>query len=195
MARDEAWFEGFYRHNERFVRAYCLRRVDANDAADAVAQVFAVVWRRRDDVPAGDAATRWLYGVARRVLSHHWRGERRAQNLVDRAGSLRTVEPPGPEGTAVASAEQQLVRDAVMDLRPRDREVLLLSAWEGLTHAEIADVVGASVAAVDKRVARAKLRLADRYKSNVARGTVRTAVGADDLPSPSMRTREGGGTP
>lgn len=58
--------------------AYAVRRVaDPADAADVVAETFLVAWRRLDDVPAGEAARPWLYGVARRVLANHYRGERR----------------------------------------------------------------------------------------------------------------------
>jgi DNA-directed RNA polymerase specialized sigma24 family protein len=43
--------------------------------------------------------------------------------------------------------------------------VLLLSAWEGLSHREIAEVIGCSQAAVDKRMVRAKKRLAKQYEA------------------------------
>lgn len=163
MARDDAWFEELFRRHHRAVSSYCLRRVAAPDASDAVAQVFAVAWRRREDVPGGDRTLPWLYGVARRTISHQWRGARRARRLVEKAGGQRPTVPPGPEAMVESSVEHQRVRDAVMQLASMDREVLLLSAWEGLTHTEIADAIGCSRAAVDKRIVRAKTRLAARY--------------------------------
>lgn len=175
------------------MHAYCARRVGAVDAADAVSQVFAVAWRRRDDVPEDDGAAPWLYGVARRILSHHWRSERRATRLVEKAGVQRHVDPPGPELAVVASAEHQLVRDAVMSLRSLDREVLLLSAWEGLTHSEIAEVLGATISAVEKRSARAKVRLADRYTSLAAETASETSGAVTDVPRSRVRSRKGGG--
>ena len=164
MARDEPWFEEFYERHRPSVAAYCARRVGAVDASEAVSDVFAVAWRRRDDVPA-DRELPWLYGVARRVVSHRWRTSQRARRLVERAGSMRPPPQSGPEVIVMASVEHRLVRDAVMQLRPMDREVLTLSAWEGLTHAQIADVIGCSSAAVDKRFTRAKARLARAYES------------------------------
>ena len=56
-------------------------------------------------------------------------------------------------------------RDAVGQLRISDREVLLLSAWEGLSHGQIAEVLGLSQAAIDKRLSRAKQRLAKKYQA------------------------------
>lgn len=193
MRHDEAWFDGFYRQHERRVHAYCARRVGAVDAADVVSQVFAVAWRRRDDVPDGDGAAPWLYGVARRNLSHHWRSARRVTRLAEKARVQRYVAPQGPELAVVASAEHQLVRDAVMSLRPLDREVLLLSAWEGLTHSEIAEVLGATISAVEKRSARAKVRLADRYTSLAAETASETPGALTDVARPRMRSRKGGG--
>jgi len=65
--------------------AYAVRRVaDPADAADVVAETFVVAWRRLDDVPTGQAARPWLFGVARRVLANHYRGERRRLALADR---------------------------------------------------------------------------------------------------------------
>ena len=164
MVRDDAWFERLYERHQRAVSAYCVRRIGVADGPDACAQVFAVAWRRAGDVPDGDRALPWLYGVARRVVSHEWRGKGRARRLAEKASGQRIVPTPAPDVVAVASAEHQLVRDAVMKLAEMDREVLLLSAWECLTHAEIAEVLGCSRAAVDKRVARAKSRLARQYE-------------------------------
>jgi RNA polymerase sigma-70 factor (ECF subfamily) len=165
MVRDDAWFEQLYERHHRAVSAYCVRRVGHSEAPDAVGEVFAVAWRRVDDVPGDDRALPWLYGVARRVVSHHWRGARRGRRLVEKAGTVRVVPHPGPEVQTVANVEHQMVRDAAMQLRAIDREVLLLSAWEGLTHGQIAEALGCSLAAVDKRVTRAKNRLARRYES------------------------------
>lgn len=165
MVRDDAVFEQLYERHHRAVAAYCVRRVGSADAPDAVAEVFTVAWRRLDDVPGGDQSLPWLYGVARRVVSHQWRGARRRRRLLERAGSVRLVPQPAPEAVAVASAEHQMIRDAVAQLGEMDREVLLLSAWEGLTHQQIAAVLGCTRAAIDKRMTRAKARLARRYES------------------------------
>jgi RNA polymerase sigma-70 factor (ECF subfamily) len=192
MSRDEAWFERLYERNRPMIRAYCVRRVGSVDAQDIESQVFAVAWRRRDDVPEPDRELPWLYGVARRTLGHHWRSAARARRLVEKAGVVPTDVSPGPEVVAAATAEQALVREALAALKPADREVLLLAAWEGLTHAHIGEVVGCSLAAADKRVTRAKARLADRYASLVS------ATDGSDADPPASRSslvhvRRGGG--
>ncbi len=163
--RDEAWFERLYQRHRSRILAYCVRRMGAANASDAVSEVFAVAWRRRADVPDDPETLPWLYGAARHVLSHHWRRAGRATRLASKVGSMRRLSDPGPEMVVIERSEHVAVRQAVASLRPADREVLMLSAWEGLTHREIAAVVGCSQAAVDKRMTRAKTRLADRYRA------------------------------
>jgi RNA polymerase sigma-70 factor (ECF subfamily) len=191
MSRDDAWFERLYERNRPMLRAYCIRRVGSDDVQDIMSQVFAVAWRRRDDVPPEDRELPWLYGVARRVLGHHWRSAGRARRLAQKAGVHVVDASPGPEVIAAATAEQALVREAMTMLRQSDREVLMLSAWEQLTHAQIADVIGCSLSAADKRVARAKQRLADRYAQLNA--TVAESSEPRSIKSSLVRVRRGGG--
>lgn len=66
------------------VYAYCGRRTDAEAAADCVAETFLVARRRMGDVPDGDAALGWLYGVARRTLANEYRRTRRWRSLLAR---------------------------------------------------------------------------------------------------------------
>jgi RNA polymerase sigma-70 factor, ECF subfamily len=78
-------FEAIYAAGFGPILGYVLRRTDnGEDAADVVAETFLTAWRRLDDVPPGDRAMLWLYGVARRVLANHRRGERRRSDLSDR---------------------------------------------------------------------------------------------------------------
>jgi RNA polymerase sigma-70 factor (ECF subfamily) len=56
-------FDVLYARHYRAIYAYVRRRLQS-DAADVTAEVFAVAWRRLDDVPGGDREILWLYGVA-----------------------------------------------------------------------------------------------------------------------------------
>ena len=62
-------FNRLYEQHHRTVLAFCLRRTNESDAYDATSEVFAVAWRRLDDIPQGEKQLAWLYVVARRVLS------------------------------------------------------------------------------------------------------------------------------
>jgi RNA polymerase sigma factor (sigma-70 family) len=156
MSDNEALrFDLLFDEHRRAVLAYALRRVDdPADAADALAETFLVAWRRLDDVPSGDDARPWLLAVARRVLSNQRRGARRRVGLADRlARELSVYRPRSPTETDL------LVRRALAGLSEADREVLLLSAWEGLTPAQIGAVVGMRAVSVRSRLHRARRRL------------------------------------
>lgn len=165
MTRTDAWFDRLYERHQRHVLAYCLRRTSRADADDAVSETFAVAWRRRDDMPDAGKELPWLYGVARRVLSHQRRSTDRRRRLALRVQALQDPPPPQPDTVVVQLAEYEQVRAAVDRLRPEDREVLLLAAWEGLSHAEIGAALDCSTAAATKRLARAKERLAKQYRT------------------------------
>src|SRR3954462_10268396 len=78
-------FAALYSQHARDVLAYAVRRTpSAEDAADVVAETFLVAWRRGAQVPDGEAARLWLYGVARRTLADQRRGEQRRTRLAAR---------------------------------------------------------------------------------------------------------------
>jgi len=149
-------FESLYGEHRASVLGYILRRTDtADDAADVLAETFLVAWRRLDDAPAEDLSRSWLYGVARRVLANHRRGERRRTQLAERLRdelSGRIVFGQGAgEGSPVAAAFRSLSDD--------ERELLALDGWEGLDAGEIAVVLGCSRNAARIRLHRARRRL------------------------------------
>jgi RNA polymerase sigma factor (sigma-70 family) len=150
-------FRRLFADTERELLAYVLRRVArAEDAADVVAETYLVAWRRLGDVPAGDEARLWLFGVARRQLANQRRGQLRRSRLADR---LRAELP-----VAVAAADPEdhrvaAVRAALARLDEEDREILRLSSWEELTPAEIATVMGLPGVTVRSRLHRARKRL------------------------------------
>ncbi|WP_433170573.1 RNA polymerase sigma factor [Actinoallomurus sp. CA-150999] len=81
----EQRFEAVYMAHYAAMLSYVRRRTDSpDDAADAIAETFATAWRRVADIPDGDEARLWLYGVARRVLANHRRGESRRTALATR---------------------------------------------------------------------------------------------------------------
>lgn len=133
--------------------AYARRRTpQLSDAEDLVAETFSVAWRRLDRLPqAREQQLPWLYGVARHLLANQRRGVARRLRLMERLRST-FIAPPGRDPVPEVVA-------AVAALPERDQELLRLIAWEGLTHAEVALVLGISPNAVAIRVHRARERL------------------------------------
>lgn len=153
MRRFEAIFDGCFDR----VLAYALARADVETAKEATAEVFAVAWRRRTDLPPDPLP--WLLGTARKVLSTSRRSSARRSSLTDRVVHHRPSSSTGDPADAVAEREVALA--ALGRLRPDDRELLCLLAWDGLTPAEAADSLGITSATFSVRVHRARRRYED----------------------------------
>jgi len=152
-------FDALYEAYSADIVAYCTWRADsASDAQDAVADVFLTAWRRLDDVPGGDAARVWPYATARRMLANQRRARRRRAALVER---LAFTEPSRKPSSA---PEEYLVHEALGGLGPIDREVLLLSEWEGLPPALIASVLNCPTVTARSRLHRARRRFRSAYE-------------------------------
>jgi RNA polymerase sigma factor (sigma-70 family) len=153
-------FEALYRSSYKAIFGYVLRRTDGDlDAAgDLVAEVFVVALRRRDAIPLPPQDRPWLYGVARRVLLDHQRRRSRRIGLESRLRAQAALSEPrsGDDEPPLLR-----VRAAMEQLRRADREALQLVAWDGLSHAEAAQVLGCTPNAVALRVHKAKARLRD----------------------------------
>jgi RNA polymerase sigma factor (sigma-70 family) len=158
-------FETAYAAHHGPVLGYLLRRTASpDDAADVLAETFLTAWRRLEDMPPGPQARLWLYGVARRVLANHHRGERRRSALADRlrADLAAAYQPPEYAG------ELAWIAAAFRRLPAADRELLALSSWEGLDPGQIAVVLGCSRNAARIRLHRARKRLAGELASDPA---------------------------
>ncbi|GGP79836.1 RNA polymerase sigma factor [Streptosporangium pseudovulgare] len=152
---DRSRFEAVYRKTYEQLLGYAVRRCSSpEDAADVVAETYVVAWRRVDELPHGDAGRLWLYGVARRILANHRRGERRRATrhaeLVAEAEHLYAASSPRSAPDKVGEAMDMLTDD--------DRELLALAVWEELDPGEIAEVLGCSRNAARIRLHRARKR-------------------------------------
>jgi RNA polymerase sigma-70 factor (ECF subfamily) len=156
-----AHFEELYRAYADRVHAYALRRTTPSAADDVVAEVFLIAWRRLDQVP--EEPLGWLLGVARRVLANRRRTDRRSAALRERlARESPAREPaPAPEPERAVPDRDARIQRALADLNERDRELLLLVAWDGLRVNQAAQALGVRSNTLAVRLHRARQRLAD----------------------------------
>lgn len=158
--RQRRFVELYDRHGRR-VRGWALRRMAPPDADDLLSEAFCVCWRRLDDVPSGDAALPWLFGVAGRLLNNYRRGQRRRDAL-----SARLVDAEGSRPQPVAADDDvrfERLDLAMLRLRPADAEILRLAAWEGLRPPEIGVAMDCTANAASIRLHRARRALAAAY--------------------------------
>jgi RNA polymerase sigma-70 factor, ECF subfamily len=129
------------------------RGLNGPDSDDLVAQVLEIAWRRLDEVPA-DEPLPWLYAVARNLRRNQARTDRRRLDLLARfSASL-------PSEAVSDSTDPGALRAALAALSDSDQEVLRLVAWDGLTPAGLATVLGCTPVAARTRLHRARARLA-----------------------------------
>ena len=161
MSRAEDIFKRLYDEHYDEVHAFCARRVGLDDADDAAAEIFAVAWRRIDEVQT-ETARGWIFGVARKVVLNQWRSRSRRTRLVERVGGTAVRRTDGPDVVVVRRSQDEAVVAVIEQLRPADKEIIQLAAWEELSGPEIAQVLGISTQAAQQRLHRAKRRLAKR---------------------------------
>jgi RNA polymerase sigma-70 factor (ECF subfamily) len=187
VGSDAARFRELYDEHFDAVCRYARARADPDTAKDVTAQAFLVAWRRRAEFFGAQHPRGWLLGVTRRTLADERRAASRQSRLRDRIGRADAVAPRRHD-PAVLVIQRNAVAVAFGRLSATDREVLALTAWDGLSPGEAADVAGCSRATFAVRLHR-------------ARGRFRAQLGlldADDPPEPwaahaltSLATPEG----
>nr|WP_062341714.1 RNA polymerase sigma factor [Herbidospora sakaeratensis] len=160
MDERQTRFEEVYRETYGRITAYAARRcADPLDAADVVAETYTIAWRKVARLPPGPEALLWLYGIARRVAADHRRGEaKRRARMVELDADLAALYADPADLTAI--------HQVFATLKDDDRELLGLLAWEGLSHEEIAAVLGISRNAVRIRLHRARRRFSEKLTEN-----------------------------
>jgi RNA polymerase sigma-70 factor (ECF subfamily) len=139
----------------RFARRRCP---SAADADDIIAQVFAVAWRRRDELP-GTGVRLWLFGVARHVLANHRRSDQRRGQL-----QLRLIDHhrAGHDNQEARGLLREELGAALTSLNDDDRDVVLMRCWDGLAINDIAVLLDCTPNAVSVRLHKARRKLIDR---------------------------------
>lgn len=157
-ARGAGWFDELFRQHAAAVHRYLVRRGAGPDAEDLAADVLTVAWRRRDELPAGMELA-WLYRTAGFVLANH----RRKGRPVPVA---EVPDEPDPDDPAVHAVRDERVREVLGRLSARDRQVLLLTAWEGVSGDDLAVVLGVSRGGADAALSRARARLREAWSAD-----------------------------
>jgi RNA polymerase sigma-70 factor (ECF subfamily) len=153
-------FEGEYAR----LRGYLYRRLGSSAADEVAAETFAVAFRRWGDLDPSRPVRPWLYGIAANLLRHHWRKERRMLRAYARFGLDPIFEQDEEESVerADAKAQNRALAAALAELRPVEREILLLHAWADLTDTEIAEALALPIGTVKSRLHRARERMRNR---------------------------------
>lgn len=171
QTRDRDWLTALFDRHHRQVLAYAVRRVGRDHAEDVLAEVFAVAWKRRSNVP--EPPLPWLLRAARNHVLHHQRALARRARLHDAATEIAPRSAPAAE-----DASRALVDSVLGSLDEIDAEILRLAVWEELTPAEISEVLGIAPSTARTRLMRARRRAQSAYAPDPP-----AADAADTLPA------------
>lgn len=157
MTREDQIAQLYQRYSPQ-IAAYARRRAAPDEAADVVSETFLVAWRRSEEIPEEPASLPWLYGVARHVLANQRRSTQRRGRLWKRLSS-QFAEDHTPPVAIENQCEFELIGRAISELSDDDAEILRLVAWEGMSPAQVAEILEVEPNAARQRLHRARLRL------------------------------------
>jgi RNA polymerase sigma-70 factor (ECF subfamily) len=160
--RAPADFEDAFRAHFAPVYRFIARRVGADLAEDLAAEAFATAYRRRVSYDPDRGSLRsWLFGIAANLMREHWREERQLLELDARLapGGTGSFDDDDADARVVAAALAPRIAGALAALNAEQRDVLLLHAWAGLSHEEIAAALGIANGTARSRLSRARAAL------------------------------------
>ncbi len=154
----------FERHHRRLFR-FCWRMTGkAALSEDLVQEVFLRVLRHRETFREGNLFTPWVFSIARNVHHDGWRKQRRESPL-----ELVAQVPAAPDVPLEKQEEIERLQRAMAALPDDQRELLVMHRYAGMTHAEIAKVLGCEEGASRARLHRALNTLRQIYLSSERR--------------------------
>ncbi|MGH7970767.1 MAG: RNA polymerase sigma factor [Limisphaerales bacterium] len=156
------------RHAEKLFH-YLLRSLqDEDDAADLAQETFVKIYQNRLKFDQNQKFTTWLYAIASNLVRdrYRWRSrhpqvsldaenEQTESNFKDSLSS----DEPGPDEQLQTGERAATVREAVAALPEELRQPLILAMYQGMSQAEIAEILKCSVKAVETRIYRARQHL------------------------------------
>jgi RNA polymerase sigma-70 factor (ECF subfamily) len=149
--------EMFREHAPRVLDYARYRGATLAEAEDVVSEVFIVLTRRLEDAPSvpGELLP-WLFGIARKVLGNQLRSSRRRQALTERSEEAVVWANRSDQDLSAVATRNLIIRQGLSKLREKDREALLLVAWDGLRYDEAARVLGCTPGAIAQRILRTR---------------------------------------
>jgi RNA polymerase sigma-70 factor, ECF subfamily len=150
---------GVYAEHAQFLWKSLYRMgVPQADLPDVLQEVLLVVYRRLDSYDGSCRLTTWLFAICLRVAATARRGKRRRREdpLDPTEQSSALVESNDPERCALARDARRVLDWALGGLDPEKRAVLVMFELEGISCAEIAQLLGVPKGTVFSRLSSAR---------------------------------------
>ncbi|MEY2429967.1 MAG: polymerase sigma-70 factor, subfamily [Verrucomicrobiota bacterium] len=152
---DHDAFEELIREHQRMIHSLCYRMTGSMAEAEDLAQeTFIRAYQQLTSFRAEARFSSWLYRIAVNQCLNWQKRKGREERL------HKDWADQGQETTGADFGRTQQVQEALLKLNPKQRAAVILTTYDGLSHAEAADASGCSEATISWRLfaARAKLR-------------------------------------
>jgi RNA polymerase sigma-70 factor, ECF subfamily len=165
---DSEAFELVVRQHQRMIHSLCYRMTGSlADAEDLAQETFIQAYKHLDGFRAESRLSAWLYRIAvNQCLNWQKRKQRQAQ--LHEEWSRQELEPSGED-----AGRAQQVQEALLKLPPKQRAAVVLTTYDGLTHAEAAAALGCSETTVSWRLFAARSKLKRLLRGHVKPGASR----------------------
>ena len=154
-AGDQSALAELYDRSSRVAFGLVLRVVgDPAVAEEVTLDVYTQVWRQATSYDRSRGTPlAWLLTIARTRAIDRLRSGRQEKQRSEPLESADTVKAPAgdPEETSALSEQQAIVREALAELAPDQREVIELAYYQGLSQSEIASTLGQPLGTVKTR--------------------------------------------
>jgi RNA polymerase sigma-70 factor (ECF subfamily) len=134
---------------------------NVEDAQDALQESFVKCWRHREEIPQVECLRAWIYRVVlntgRDLRQSAWKRKRRSMDEPTAEGLKSSADDPATD--SVRREEVAQLRQALLGLRPEEKEVFLLRENGDLTYEQMAEALGIPVGTVKTRMRTALARL------------------------------------
>ncbi|MDZ7736091.1 MAG: sigma-70 family RNA polymerase sigma factor [Gammaproteobacteria bacterium] len=159
-AGNQAALEGFYRAFEHSIYRYAhLKLNDPHEAADILNEVMLEVWNGAERFEGRSRVSTWVLGIARHKILDRLRARRPDTTDLDSGMDIEDTGAPDPVALSAAAEQAREVRRCLQELSDRQREVVYLTYYQGLSYPEIAVVADCPEGTVKTRMYHARKAL------------------------------------
>ncbi len=168
VALDQRAFRKLFKEHYNLLCNFLHSRTHDWDLSQEVAQrTFVKLWEKRNDISISTSPKSYLFQAARNTLIDHYRAQKVASEYAESYGDdkekVEYQDAQVVEGLAVT----EKIAWAVNQLKPKTKEIFLLSKQEGLTYEEIADYLKISKRTVEYNMKNALLQLKDLLQDKI----------------------------
>ncbi len=176
LARDQTALSALYDRYAGVVYALAFRITSSTvEAEDVVVDTFWQIWQQADryDRTRGQVGA-WIFTIARSRALDRLRARRRSplteqDPRAEAEAAQRAVASDSPEQALWLHEQSALVRAALVELTPVQRQAIELAYYQGLTHTEIAERLGEPLGTIKTRIRLGLMKMREHLSEQLVR--------------------------